>query len=384
MRQEIDKDEQVARSIQEAWYRIEPWVMAEDGEMEKRIARRQEQEFRRPLRAFCVAIRANDHRVNDYHAEICPRHAISLEADAHPGRYAEHTVRLTDQLVEVACAPYHIFAPGERADDVARKLGCSRFDLRTLRRNGSVHVTPKPGLGGRRGHPVPLLYKRGMLDSTSRRKRGPDEDVFGTEWAGAHLRMPEGFSQTVTRVPRYLWFRGREQFRGWHWICPCCRRTANILYYPQPHPDLAVWHGWARVPKAWGQQHAPIFACLTCHGINWFQRCRLHNSWNELVLHYSGGLLYGHEVPKPAWLIAQPPRQRRPRPELPRRLELKRLLVTTTLPYPQLAPRLHMSHTAVKHMAQRIYKREGVKDREQLRQKLAPAHPAQSQNRMAG
>jgi len=33
--------------------------------------------------------------------------------------------------------------------------------------------------------------------------------------------------------------------------------------------------------------------------------CADKNSWNELVHHLSGGLLYGYEVEKPAWLVGR-------------------------------------------------------------------------------
>ena len=362
---EIDRDQEVARNIQEGWDRIEPWVMAEEGEMERRLARRGERSFRGPLRAFCVAIRANDHR-------------IGVEG------HVEHVVRITDELVERACAPYHIGAPGEPADAVARKLGCRPSDLRRPRRSGELRVTPKQGLMGRRGRPVPVLYKAAMLDSTAQNKRGPHE-MFGTEWIGAHRRMPAGFSQTVMRVPRYKWYErfGRDLFQGWQWICPCCRQRANILYYPQAHPDLAVWWGWVR-PGPWGQQHAPIFACQACHGVTWFTLGRLRQGWNQLVLHYSGGLLYGSEVEKPAWLKAERTRKTRLRPESARRLELKRLLVTMTLSYEELGGRLGMSAAAADQMARRIYKREGVKDLEKLREKLGGAYVVAREGRMAG
>ena len=379
----MDRGDEVANRIEAAWLAMEARVTADAGELQRRLARREHKLFRRPLRAHCVAIRASDHRVNDYYADIRPRHALSLDADAHPGRYTEHTVQITDALVKVACAPYEIGRPGEPADEVARKLGCGPKDLRPIRRSGELHTNPKPGLRGRHGWPVPLVYVRRLLDSTARNKRGPDE-VFGPEWGGAHLRVHEGFGQTVTRVPRYRRIGGKDQFQGWRWICPCCRQRADILYYPQPHPDLAVWRGFVPTPWPWGQQHAPIFACHECHGVYWFHRTSLLMGWNRLVLHYSGGLLYGREVEKPAWLTAQQPSEHRPPAESAERLKCKRLLVTTTMNYAELGRQLGMTATAVGLMAWRICKREGVKGRNELREKLAAQYPSARQISRAG
>ena len=116
----MDRGDEVANRIEAAWLAMEARVTADAGELQRRLARREHKLFRRPLRAHCVAIRASDHRVNDYYADIRPRHALSLDADAHPGRYTEHTVQITDALVKVACAPYELGRPGEPADEVAR------------------------------------------------------------------------------------------------------------------------------------------------------------------------------------------------------------------------------------------------------------------------
>ena len=357
-------------AVLKAWNQKHDWIMAEEGELERRLARRQSASFRRPLRAFCVAIRASDHRVNDYHAEICPRHALTKHGPGHEGRYAEHVVVITDTLVEVACRPFQITAPGEPADHVAAKLGCSVQDVRTLRRIGLLRTDLKPGLMGRRGPPVPRVFTRQIMDPAARGKRGQDW-AMGSEWLFAHIHMPTGFRQNVMRVPRYRRIGGRDNFQGWSWICPCCRRNAYTLYYPQSHPDLAVMQGFARLPAGWQQTHAPIFACSACHGVIWFFRTDLRTAWHQLVLHYSGGLLYGHEVEKPAWLKAEEPKQRRPRPESAKRELVKRLLATTQLTQKEIGQRAKMSRRSVGMMATAIYRREGVKARKALREKMA-------------
>ena len=372
----------VELALLNAWSQKHDWIMAEKGELERRLARRQSASFRCPLRAFCVAIRASDHRVNDDHAEICPRHTLTRHGPGHEGRYAEHTVIITDKLVEVACRPFQITAPGEPAYHVAAKLGCSVGDVRTLRRIGSLRTDPKPGLMGRRGPPVPLVFTRQIMDPTAKAKRGQDR-AMGSEWLFAHIHMPTGFRQEVTRVPRYRRIRGKDHFIGWSWICPCCRRRAHTLYYPQAHPDLAVMQGFAHLPAGWQQTHAPFFACSTCHGVIWFFRTDLRTTWHQLVLHYSGGLLYGHEVEKPAWLKAEQPKQLPPRPASAKRVLVKRLLATTQLKQKEIGQRAKMSRASVGMMATAIYREEGVKARKALREKMAADYPQQVQKARA-
>ena len=379
-----EKGNEVMRNVEEAWNAIEPRVLAEEGEMERRLARRKGVLFRSPLRAYCVAIRASDRRINDMWAVIVPRTAISLEADAHPGRYAEHTVRITDELVKRVCEPVQLRQYGQVHDEVASALGCTSKCLDPLRRNGRFRVRSIARLRGRPGRPVPILSNDEILDPAAREKRGPDE-VLGADWLWAASYMPSGFSQTVTRVPRHHRQAGRERFHGWDWICPCCRRAVHNLYYPQPHPDLAIWLGWARAVGAWQQQHCPIFACRACHKVLSFHRTCLEDHWNHLVLHHSGGLLYGHEVKKPAWLTPCQARGYSPRAESPRRLAIKRLLVTTTLSLSQIARRFHITTSGVGMSAISIYKREGVGNRDGLRDKLAHTYPRPEQaGRCAG
>ena len=100
----------------EAWERVGPRLLEDGEELRRRLERRKGKGFVRPLRAWCVAARANDHRINDTFAEIVPRHAVSLEADAHPGRHVEHRVELTRELLERICRPVEIARPGEPAD----------------------------------------------------------------------------------------------------------------------------------------------------------------------------------------------------------------------------------------------------------------------------
>jgi hypothetical protein len=215
---------EVETRIMNAWWGVVWDKLREDPvEFRRRLRRRESVQFRRPLRAWCLSLRASDRRITDMYALIVPRHALTLHGEGHEGRYGEHEVILTDDLVKRVCDPYHIGPPGEPADCVAAKLGCGAHDLMYMRRSGRLETTLKPGLRGRRGKPVPLLYAREYLDPSAREKRAPDA-AFGHIWMYMGAMMTKGFRQTVTRVPRYRMVGGGERFGAWEWVCPCCRK----------------------------------------------------------------------------------------------------------------------------------------------------------------
>ena len=57
----------------------------------------------------------------------------------------------------------------------------------------------------------------------------------------------------------------------------------------------------------------PTFACNDCHRVQRFTRIGTRG-WNKMIGHVSGGLLYGAEVPRPAWLTHDRKRPFAPRP----------------------------------------------------------------------
>ena len=60
------------------------------------------------------------------------------------------------------------------------------------------------------------------------------------------------------------------------------------------------------------------FACDHCWGVKHFSLSD-HRGWNEFGTHLSGGLLFGREVARPAWV-----RYHRKRPHTARRRKAKR------------------------------------------------------------
>ena len=131
----------------------------------------------------------------------------------------------------------------------------------------------------------------------------------------------------------------------------------------------------------------PCFACVRCHRPEWFTRADVVSAWGQLVLHLSGGLLYGREVQRPAWLTTGRKvayRARRTRPS-PRRDAVLREIVGTTRTFKEIARDLGIAYRAVGNYASRLYRKYGVVGREELRKVALPvATKSQGEARAAG
>ena len=107
------------------------------------------------------------------------------------------------------------------------------------------------------------------------------------------------------------------------------------------------------------------FACSKCHGVHDYGRLD-GRGWNELIMHLSGGLLYGKEVRKPAWWKAKRRRAHAPRPgsrPSKRAEQIAGFLVNTGLSCSEIAGRLGLSPGTVQGWVWRIYQRNGVHGR---------------------
>jgi hypothetical protein len=144
--------------MRRAWAVVAPMLKANPDELKARLARRRSKMFLRPVRASCLAVRANDRRITPMTAAIVPDHAIDAQSPYHPCRLIEHQVTLNKKTLIDLCRPVSIEPPGEPADIVAKRLGTTPAALHRLRANGTLEVHYVKGLWGRRGRPVPLVY----------------------------------------------------------------------------------------------------------------------------------------------------------------------------------------------------------------------------------
>lgn len=372
--------------------------------------------FGRPPRALCLALRASDQRINLATATIVP------ESAAYPGCrawYREHTVFVDKRLLAKVCRAVEAVGPGELVEEVAGRLGVHPHSMDSVRKNGTLNVVHKKGLCGRKGKPVPVITSAPLLDPTAWGKRGPDP-IWGGWWRVAGESMPDGFADRLIRAPETRLVNGRKHHMGWRWICRGCGRRVKTVYLPTRASDWgeyvrdrgAISDAEARMVGLRGarellrmalhgskEEAAAVlrdgaagrpnevdavgeppacFACGRCHRVAGWTRAKLGDSWNHLVLHFSGGLLYGREVRRPAWLTASRvrayvPHRRAAARGAPRREELTRLLVRTEMSLGEIAVEMGIKAESVRLIAGKIYRRHGVTGREGLRAAVGEA-----------
>src|SRR5687768_17605325 len=80
----------------------------DENELRRRLARRNTATLLRPPRAWCVAVRAGDTRINPYGAAIVPEDATDAKCAEHPGRHLPHTVVLDRRLLARLSAPVEV------------------------------------------------------------------------------------------------------------------------------------------------------------------------------------------------------------------------------------------------------------------------------------
>src|SRR5687767_15517774 len=113
--------DEVADAIADAWDRVKLRLANNPRELRKRLARTRQVTLAKTPRARCLALRANDLRLED--------------TDAAPtaNRYVRHDLWLYADDVERLCAPIEIEPPGETVDAVAAKLGLTPMGLLNAR-----------------------------------------------------------------------------------------------------------------------------------------------------------------------------------------------------------------------------------------------------------
>src|SRR5207245_9437299 len=113
----------LAGVIFEAWERVWPWLKENPQELRRRLERRRSLGLNRPLRHWCLAVRASDRRITPMHWLITPEHAMDLNHPAHPYEPVEHEVLIRTDALRKFCRPVRTDSGGEEGVDVAKKLG---------------------------------------------------------------------------------------------------------------------------------------------------------------------------------------------------------------------------------------------------------------------
>lgn len=358
------------RALTDAWFRIRPVLRKDPDELARRLARRRTPLLMRPPRAWCLGVRAGDTRITPMHAYLAPTHAVDRLHPSHRGKVLPHTVRLEPHILKKLMGPVDLTLwRGHTAREAARKLG--RGDrLMYHRKKGTLICDKIQGLGGARCA-IPLVQMREdrLADPNHGANFQPPDACWGTLWQYLADYVPDDFAQAVTREPVYRNYRGRLYFSGWRWICPACRAPTRMIFYPVPVPTIVDYLGeekrFVRSDADEVQAPVPAFACHDCHQIRYWSST-IHSSWNHLVAYLSGGLLYGREVQRPAWFVAQRKRPHRPHPlPMVRGEEVEQHLLAG-LTYEQTAKEMNIKLATVQGHVRRLYKKRGVHSRAQL------------------
>src|SRR6185295_2193683 len=148
----------VDRAILNAWEKIRPQLLSNPHELHRRLARRRQSMLRRPMRHCCLALRANDNRINSYHWIVTPQHALDLNHPDHPYTPIEHDVLIATSLLRKYYTPVHFDAWGELVPGLAKSLGCSPSMLHRARLRAFFRERKIQNLGGKGGKPIPILH----------------------------------------------------------------------------------------------------------------------------------------------------------------------------------------------------------------------------------
>jgi transposase-like protein len=230
-------------AILAAWKRIKPGLLADRAELARRLGRSRSKTLRKWPRAWCLAIRAGDLRleriamVYGHQRTGRPEHAGAERA----GQVA-HKIRLTAQAVKKLCARVRI-VPGESVPGLAARLGVRPAALRTWRIKGRFDVQHR--CGGR-GKPKAFVYSDKELDPCAHGLEVSDE---AWTWTATFLanRVPESFEHSIERVPVFRGrgpsYRDKSELHPEH---PEVDRPAKPPFkrLGPPQPDLLAWYKW--------------------------------------------------------------------------------------------------------------------------------------------
>src|SRR5215211_3150658 len=108
--------DEIQRALADAWRRVAPLLARDADARRRRLARRRSRLIESPPRAWCLAVRATDTRLD--------RSCIT-----RPRKDERHQVLLDSADLKKLCAPVFLPRPGLAHSDVARLLGVAPHGL---------------------------------------------------------------------------------------------------------------------------------------------------------------------------------------------------------------------------------------------------------------
>ena len=415
--------DQIDTALTTAWNNITSKCKQDRIESLRRFTRTQKHKksVTIPIRPWSLCLRASDTRLSHLNTfvEPLPKTILSPDdsTDSLIKNHQPHQITITGETLRNLMQPVNLPWPGLDWTIAAEKLGRHSESLRAWIKSGAIQLIRKDNAVslGKRGKPVPIVWAPSPLDPNANEGQPPDTILWGSLWQSMYQQIPENYSITIIRVPRYHNYNTKTnhpeiRFRGWDWLCPGCHASLDLkninnrntptqhnripcgnrvhcLYLP-----LTVWS----VPQALGDRlnlrfpddsklkgtwspgfHDPLlgkrtFACRHCWNL---RRISLTHTqgWNEFISHLSAGLLFGSEVPRPEIVSNKESFRKRkytPRPRAnPHRDQILQLLISEPkLTYKQIATRLNICYETVSSNIQKIYRTHNVHSRKELLQ----------------
>src|SRR5688500_17896918 len=217
----------IATLIRDAWSRIRQQLDHDPHDLAKRLARRRRPTLMRSPRAWCLALRASDHRLVDF---VGVDRATSIYLNA-------------DDLRQL-CAPVDVYRA--MRDEAAQQLGTTPSGL-TMARLADVFSTAHyPGLAGRRGKPIPVLTSHDPLDPSANLFAKPDR---AWDWTADSLldRIPDTLEANLTRVAVYRSHSPKHRYDDTrHPDLDDAPPPSRRRRLPQPLIDPACWYKYSR------------------------------------------------------------------------------------------------------------------------------------------
>lgn len=201
-------------ALTEAWNRLEPRVRADRVEAVRRALRRTRALLTRPVRAWCLCLRADDRRLNMW--ACVPKYL--------PEERLAHDIVVFSDTIRALCKPVNVPWPGWDWERAARALGRHPESIRWWIKRGVFQVRYRNAFSmGKRGKPVPEVWCHGPLDPNADLGRPPDP-VWGSLWQTHWKRVPDDLEFALKRVPVER-FDGRGRgsgvrHAGWKFVCP--------------------------------------------------------------------------------------------------------------------------------------------------------------------
>lgn len=202
--------DELDQNLIEAWYEVSkllqnrPWALA------RRMERVSRKELRRPVRAWCVALRASDTRFGAHEWRTDLQEQLAEEGQ-------RHFLTLTGPRLRELCRPVRIDWPGVPVPEAAKLLGRDERTVWSWVKKGRLErANPERATIGSK-----LRMWSGPIDPQADDGRGPWE-VWGTLWQHLWEKIPEDYTQRVQRTARLRTKRcdrgsGLHKFRGWDW-----------------------------------------------------------------------------------------------------------------------------------------------------------------------